>query len=69
MRVAILWTLLAIGVGVLVVMLVSVWRHQARATTPVPNAAAEYVWAMIPCLIVTLCAAPAVHRVLVDLSR
>ena len=68
MRIAILWTLLAIGVGVLVVMLVSVWRHQARAT-PVPNAAVEYVWAMIPWLIVALCAAPAVHHVLLQLSR
>ncbi len=69
MRVAILWTLLAIGIGVLVAMLASVWRHQARATTPVSNAAIEYVWAAIPCLIVALCAAPAVHRVLVDLNR
>jgi heme/copper-type cytochrome/quinol oxidase subunit 2 len=68
-RIAILWTLLAIGVGVLVSMLISVWRHQVRATTPVRKAVAEYVWTMIPCLIMALCAAPAVHQVFVDLSR
>ena len=69
MRVGVLWTLLAIGTAVFGAMLVSEWRHQARATTPVPKAAAQYVWAMIPCLIVALCAAPAVQRVLADLGR
>ena len=69
MRVAVLWTLLAIGVGVLVAMLVSVGRHQARTMTPVPKAAAEYAWATVPWLIVALCAAPEMHRVLVDLNR
>jgi heme/copper-type cytochrome/quinol oxidase subunit 2 len=69
MRVAVLWTLSAIGVAVFVAMFVSVWRHRALATTSVPGAAAEYAWQMIPCLIVALCAAPAVHRALVDLAR
>ena len=69
MRAAVLWTLVAIGVAVFVTMFVSVWRHHTQATTPLRRAAVEYVWQVIPCLIVALCAAPAVHRVLVDLNN
>jgi heme/copper-type cytochrome/quinol oxidase subunit 2 len=63
MRIAVLWTLLAIGVGVLVATLISVWRHQARTTIPARKAVAEYVWTLIPFLIVALFVAPSVHRV------
>jgi len=70
MRVVVLWAAVAIGLGVFVVMLASMWRYRrTHATTPVARSAAEYVWALIPCLIVTLCTAPAVHHVLVGLNR
>jgi hypothetical protein len=46
-------------------MLGALRHHRARVTTSAhPNAAAEYVWTVIPWLILALCLAPAVHRVL-----
>ena len=65
MRVAVLWTLLAIGNGVFLAMLVALWRHRAQVTTPAqPKTVSENVWAMVPWLIVAFCAAPAVHHTL-----
>ena len=64
MRLAVLWVVLAIGAGVFVAMLAAMWRHRAQATTVVLSSASEYVWALIPWLIMALCVAPAVHGVI-----
>jgi heme/copper-type cytochrome/quinol oxidase subunit 2 len=55
---------LATGAGVVVATLDAVRRHRAHTTTLVQSNATEYVWVVIPWLIVALCVAPAVHRVL-----
>ena len=65
MRIAVLWVLLAVAAGVFVAMLGALRHHWAHVTTSAhPNAGAEYVWTVIPWLILALCLAPAVHRVL-----
>jgi heme/copper-type cytochrome/quinol oxidase subunit 2 len=65
MRIAILWAALVMGAGVLVAMLVAMRRHRARAASSAqPIAAAEYLWVVVPWLIVVLCVTPAVHRIL-----
>jgi len=64
MRIAVLWIVLATGASVFVAMLDAARRRRAQATTFVQPNATEYVWVLIPWLIVVLCAAPAVHRVL-----
>ena len=56
MRAVFVWTLLLIALGVFIAMLVSVWRHRP--------AVGEYVWTLVPWIIVAICAAPAVHQVL-----
>ena len=64
MRVTILLPMLAIVIGLFVAMLVALHNHRARnAVHTQPKAAAvEYVWAIVPWLIVALGAAPAVRR-------
>jgi heme/copper-type cytochrome/quinol oxidase subunit 2 len=64
MRIAVLWVVLATGVGVFAAMLAATRLHRAHATTFVQPNATEYVWVVIPWLIVAICAAPAIHRVL-----
>lgn len=65
MRIAVLWVLLAIGGGVFAAMLNALRHHRAHLTTSAqPKATAEYVWTVLPWLIVVLCVAPAVQRVL-----
>ena len=66
MRVALVWTVLVIALGVFIAMLVGVWRHRAHATTAAqPNAlASEYAWATVPWIIMALCVTPAVRQVL-----
>jgi len=65
LRIAVLWVLLAVAAGVFVAMLGALRHHWAHVTTSAhPNAGAEYVWTVIPWLILALCLAPAVHRVL-----
>jgi heme/copper-type cytochrome/quinol oxidase subunit 2 len=65
MRIAILWAALVMGAAVLVAMLVAMRRHRARAASLAQAiAAAEYLWVVVPWLIVALCVTPAVHRIL-----
>jgi heme/copper-type cytochrome/quinol oxidase subunit 2 len=48
-------------------MLFALRRHRAAVrTSPQPQTAIEYVWTVIPWLILALCVAPAVRRVLAD---
>jgi heme/copper-type cytochrome/quinol oxidase subunit 2 len=63
MRVALLWCLLAISVGLFGAMLLALRNYRAHNTVRIhPNAVVEYGWAIVPWLIVALCAAPAVRR-------
>jgi heme/copper-type cytochrome/quinol oxidase subunit 2 len=66
MRIAFVWSVLVIALGVFMAMLVSVWRHQSLApTTGESNTVvSEYVWTSIPWIILAICVAPAVHEVL-----
>jgi heme/copper-type cytochrome/quinol oxidase subunit 2 len=64
MRMALLWMLLAIGAGVFVAMLLAIWRQGAHRRTPEPTPIVEYVWAVVPWLLVALCVAPSVRRIL-----
>jgi hypothetical protein len=65
LRIAVLWILSQWVPAVFVAMLRALRRHWAHVTTSAhPNAAAEYAWTVIPWLILALCLAPAVHRVL-----
>ena len=65
MRIVFLWTLLAIGVGVFVAMLLATWHHDAHAPTPHrPRATVELLWSLVPWLLIALCVGPAVNRVL-----
>jgi heme/copper-type cytochrome/quinol oxidase subunit 2 len=65
MRIAILRAALVMGAGVLVAMLVAMRRHRARAAGSAQAIAfAEYLWAVVPWLIVALCVTPAVQRIL-----
>jgi len=63
MRVAFLWLMLAISVGVFVGMLLALRNYRAHniVLTP-PKTAVEYGWAIVPWLIFALGAAPAVRR-------
>ncbi len=65
MRIALLWTVLVIAAGVFVAMLVSIRHHRALAkATGQPGPLLEYVWALVPWLLVALCAAPSVRSIL-----
>jgi heme/copper-type cytochrome/quinol oxidase subunit 2 len=65
MRIALLWTVLVIGAGVFVAMFAAMWRHRAHPTAAsLRGAFIEHLWALVPWLLMALCAAPAVHRIL-----
>jgi heme/copper-type cytochrome/quinol oxidase subunit 2 len=64
MRIVVLWVALAGGAGVFVAMIAATRRHRAHAPTFVQANATEYIWLMIPWLIVALSMAPAVRKVL-----
>jgi heme/copper-type cytochrome/quinol oxidase subunit 2 len=65
MRIAVLWCVLAISVGLFVGMLVALRRYHAHnGELTHRTAAVEYGWAIVPWLIVALGAAPAVQRIL-----
>src|SRR5262249_40967639 len=65
MRVAIMWSVLAIANGTYLAMLVTLWR--ARSSAGVRRArwkvAGDMAWAIVPLLITALSAAPAVNHV------
>jgi heme/copper-type cytochrome/quinol oxidase subunit 2 len=67
MRVAFVWAILLIAIGIFIAMLFSVWRHQFHAPTAArPGAVVnEYVWTTVPWIILAICIAPAMHAVLV----
>ena len=62
MRIFLLWNLLVASGGVFVAMMLAIRAHRLRVTDS--NAAVEYAWAVLPWVMVALCAAPAVHRLL-----
>jgi heme/copper-type cytochrome/quinol oxidase subunit 2 len=65
MRVALLWFMLTISVGLFVQMLLALRNYRAHNTViRHPRAAVEYGWALVPWLILALGAAPALHRIL-----
>jgi len=65
LRITVLWVVLATGAGVFAAMLIALRHHRAHVTTSTqPRAAAEYVWTVVPWLILALGAGPALHRVL-----
>ena len=47
-RVIAAWAALVLASGVFIAMLIGTWRHQAN----------EFVWSLIPWVIVALCVAP-----------
>ena len=64
MRVAFLWYLLVMSVGLFVTMLLALRNHRAHriVRTRAQAAAVEYGWAILPWLIVALGAAPALRH-------
>jgi hypothetical protein len=65
MRVALLWFMLTISVGLFVQMLLALRNYRAHNTVlGHPRAAVEYGSALVPWLILALSAAPAVQRIL-----
>jgi hypothetical protein len=62
MRIFLLWNLLVAGGAVFVAVLFAIRSHRLRASDS--TAAVEYAWAVLPWVMVALCAAPAVHRFL-----
>jgi heme/copper-type cytochrome/quinol oxidase subunit 2 len=65
MRVALLWFMLTISVGLFVQMLLALRNYRAHNTVRThAKAAVEYGWAIVPWLILALSAAPAVQRIL-----
>jgi heme/copper-type cytochrome/quinol oxidase subunit 2 len=65
MRACLAWSILTVGFGVFIAMLVAMHRHRAHATAAGERrGVGEYFWALVPWLIVALCSAPAVHQML-----
>ena len=64
MRIAVLWIALATGAGVFVAMLATTRAHRAHNAAFIQASATEYIWLVIPWLIVALSVAPAVRKVL-----
>jgi hypothetical protein len=62
MRIFLLWNVLIASGAVFVAMLLALRSHRLRVTDS--RAAIEYAWAVLPWVMVALCAAPAVHRLL-----
>jgi len=63
MRVALLWFMLTISVGLFVAMLLALRNYRAHNTMLTRSkAVVEYGWAILPWVIVALGAAPAVRR-------
>jgi hypothetical protein len=62
MRIFLLCNLLVASGALCVVIMLAIRSHRLRATDS--QAAAEYAWALVPWVMVALCAAPAVHRIL-----
>jgi hypothetical protein len=62
MRIFLLWNLLVASGAVVIAMLLAIRSHRLRATDS--RVAVEYAWAVVPWVMVALCAAPAVHRFL-----
>lgn len=55
---------LMIGLAVFLAMLVATWRHRSHVTTPAkPRAVVEYLWALVPWILMALSAAPALRRI------
>jgi hypothetical protein len=63
MAIFLLWNLLVAGGSLLVAVLFAIRSHRLRATDS--RAAVEYAWAVLPWVMVALCAAPVVHRLLI----
>ena len=65
MRIVLLWSVLAIAGGAFIAMLAALCQHHVHATGAKPkDFFADAVWSLIPWIIVAVCAAPAVHRIL-----
>jgi hypothetical protein len=62
MRIFLLCNLLVASGALCVAILLATRSHRLRATDS--RAAVEYAWAVVPWVMVALCAAPAVHRIL-----
>jgi hypothetical protein len=62
MKIFLLWNLLVASGAVVIAMRLAIRSHRLRATDS--RAAVEYAWAVVPWVMVALCAAPAVQRFL-----
>ena len=62
MRIFLLWNSLVASGAMVVAMLLAIRSYRLRATDS--RAAVECAWAVVPWVVVALCAAPVVHRFL-----